>query len=45
MKISKEDMFKLIRCWECDAGEGFTDYFESDVNVVNLMFWSLGVVS
>ena len=40
--LSTKQIYKLIRAWEIEAGEGFFDYFESNVNEVNLMFWMEG---
>lgn len=44
MKIDKDSMYELIKCWEYDNGEGFTDYFnrKTNININNLMFWALG---
>lgn len=40
---TKEEMIDLIKDWEYNAGESFTDYFMHD-NVVwaNWLFWLLG---
>lgn len=35
-------VYDRIREWEIDAGESFADYFESNVNISNFMFWCLG---
>jgi hypothetical protein len=35
-------MFDDIRNWEIEAGEDFCDYFESNINEVNFIFWCLG---
>lgn len=40
--MGTERIYKLIRAWEIEAGEGFFDYFEGSVNIVNLMFWMEG---
>jgi hypothetical protein len=39
---TKEEMYKAIRNWEIDEGESFLDYFESNLNEYNLLFWALG---
>jgi hypothetical protein len=39
---TKEEMFEAIREWEMEAGESFTDYFESNVNEANFVFWCVG---
>lgn len=39
---TKEQMYKDIRNWEMDAGESFLDYFGSNLNESNLLFWAMG---
>ncbi|MFS0905652.1 hypothetical protein AB3N02_21650 [Priestia aryabhattai] len=39
---TKEEMYNDIKNWEKNAGEDFLDYFGSDMNEFNLMFWALG---
>lgn len=40
--MTKEEIFKLIREWEMNAGESFTDYFGSDMNELTFMTWCFG---
>lgn len=39
---TKEKMYEDIRNWEMEAGEDFLDYFDSQINPFNFMFWCLG---
>ena len=38
----RNEIFRQICDWQMDAGESFTDYFDSSINVPNFMFWCLG---
>jgi hypothetical protein len=40
--LTKEEMFEAINNWVEEAGEDFLDYFESNMNEFNFMFWCLG---
>jgi hypothetical protein len=39
---TKEQMYNDIKKWEENAGEDFLDYFSSDMNEFNFMFWAWG---
>lgn len=39
---TKEEIKKAVVEWEYEMGESFLDYFDSDMNVFNFMFWCLG---
>lgn len=41
MKIDKDSMYELIRAWENDAGEGFMDYFDYQLNISDVAEWCL----
>lgn len=40
--MEAREIFDLIREWEYDAGESFVDYWGSNLNVPNFMFWCVG---
>lgn len=40
--MSKEYYYGKIIDWEMEAGESFLDYFDSDMNAFNIMFWIRG---
>jgi hypothetical protein len=40
--MNKEDIFFHINEWERNNGESFLDYFDSDMNAYNIMFWIKG---
>jgi uncharacterized protein (UPF0297 family) len=40
--LTKEQMFEKISNWEMDMGEDFLDYFGSNMNEFNFMFWCFG---
>lgn len=40
--MNEREIFESINKFEQDAGEDFLDYFDSNINCVNYMFWALG---
>lgn len=40
--MTDKEIFDKIRKWELRAGESFVDYWGSNLNVPNFMFWCVG---
>lgn len=40
--MNKQEIYDKIVDWQMEAGEDFLDYFDSDLNIPNYMFWCLG---
>lgn len=40
--MNKEEMLKIIKDWEDEAGESFIDYFESNIKPITFMWWCKG---
>lgn len=40
--MEAREIFDLIRAWEYNAGESFVDYWGSNLNTPNFMFWCVG---
>lgn len=40
--MNKAEVYKKICDWEDNAGESFTDYFNSDIHALTYMSWCLG---
>jgi hypothetical protein len=40
--MNKEYIYGKIIDWEMNNGESFLDYFDSDMNAYNIMFWIKG---
>lgn len=39
MTMTKDEIYYAITNWQMEAGEDFCDYFESNFNAANFMFW------
>lgn len=40
--MNKQEIYEKMIAWQMDAGEDFLDYFDSDLNGINFMFWARG---
>jgi hypothetical protein len=40
--MNDREIFSKIRAWELRAGESFVDYWGSNLNTPNFMFWCVG---
>jgi hypothetical protein len=41
-QMKDNEIYKKILNWSEEAGEDFVDYFDSDINIYNFMFWCYG---
>jgi hypothetical protein len=40
--MNKQEIYESVMEWQMEAGESFTDYFNSDIHPLTYMSWCLG---